>query len=51
MRDIRGFSKVKSEFIQEDYPAWTAVGVTGLAMPQFLFEIKATAVIGSGASK
>jgi enamine deaminase RidA (YjgF/YER057c/UK114 family) len=48
MGDIRGFSKVKTEFIPENYPAWTAVGVKELVMPQLLVEIKATAVIGSG---
>lgn len=51
MTDIGGFAKVKSEFIPEKYPAWTAVGVTELARPQFLVEIRATAVIGSGTSK
>jgi len=39
---------VKSEFIPENYPAWTAVGVTALAKPQFLVEIRATAMIGNG---
>jgi enamine deaminase RidA (YjgF/YER057c/UK114 family) len=48
MKDIAGFSKVKSEFIPENYPAWTAVGVTELVMPELLVEIKATAIIGSG---
>ena len=48
MADIRGFSRVKSEFFPDNYPAWTAVGVTGLAMPDLLVEIKATAVVGSG---
>ncbi|PKN19120.1 MAG: hypothetical protein CVU71_10095 [Deltaproteobacteria bacterium HGW-Deltaproteobacteria-6] len=48
MSDIRGFSKVKAEFIPENYPAWTAVEVKGLVMPQLLIEIKAIAVIGSG---
>ena len=48
MEDIRGFSKVKAEFIPENYPAWTAVEVKGLVMPQLLVEIKAIAVIGSG---
>jgi enamine deaminase RidA (YjgF/YER057c/UK114 family) len=51
MKDIRGFSKVKAEFIQADYSAWTAVGVTELVMPGLLVEIKATAVIGSGNKK
>jgi len=48
MNSIREFGKVKAEFITQDYPAWTAVGVTQLAFPQLLVEIKATAVIGSG---
>jgi len=48
MADIRGFLKVKAEFILESYPAWTAVEVKGLVMPQLLVEIKAIAVIGSG---
>jgi enamine deaminase RidA (YjgF/YER057c/UK114 family) len=48
MGDIRSFSKVKAEFIPENYPARTAVGVKELIMPQLLVEIKAIAVIGSG---
>ena len=51
MADMRGFTKVKAAFFPEDYPAWTAVGVTELAMPDLLVEIKATAVIGSGKNK
>ncbi len=47
MKDIMDFSKVKAEFIPEDYPAWTAVGVTELVMPNLLVEIRATAVISS----
>ena len=50
MSDIRGFAKVKAEFIPENFPAWTAVGVKELVMPQLLVEIRATAVIGSGRS-
>ncbi|MFZ5562496.1 MAG: RidA family protein [Thermodesulfobacteriota bacterium] len=45
MKDIRGFSKVKAKFIPKDYPAWTAVGVTELVLPDLLVEIRATAVI------
>jgi enamine deaminase RidA (YjgF/YER057c/UK114 family) len=48
MKDIRGFSKVKAEFIPENFPAWTAIGVTELVMPELLVEIKATIMIGSG---
>ncbi len=50
MQDIAEFAKVKSEFIPENYPAWTAVGVTELVMPDLLVEMKATAVIGSGSA-
>ena len=49
MKDIRGFSKVKSKFIPDNFPAWTAVGVTELVLPDLLVEIRATAVLGSGA--
>jgi enamine deaminase RidA (YjgF/YER057c/UK114 family) len=48
MSDTRCFSKVKAEYIPENYPAWTAVGVKELFMPQLLVEIKAIAVIGNG---
>ncbi|MFC1823383.1 RidA family protein [Thermodesulfobacteriota bacterium] len=48
MDDMRGFSNVKSEFFPDGYPAWTAVGVTELAMPDLLVEVKATAVVGCG---
>jgi enamine deaminase RidA (YjgF/YER057c/UK114 family) len=48
MGDLRGFSKVKAEFVPENYPAWTAVGVKELVMPQLLVEIKAVAIIGCG---
>ncbi len=47
MKDMSGFSKVKAEFIPENYPAWTAVGVTELVLPGLLVEIKATVSIGS----
>jgi enamine deaminase RidA (YjgF/YER057c/UK114 family) len=48
MTDIRGFSKVKAQFIPENFPAWTAIGIKELVMPQLLVEIRATAVIDSG---
>jgi len=48
MKDMKGFSKVKAEFIPSHYPAWTAVGVTELVLPGLLVEIRATVVIGSG---
>lgn len=52
--DLRGgsreFGAVKDEFFPNNYPAWTAVGVTQLAMPELLVEIRAVAVIGSAPS-
>lgn len=50
LADMPGFSQVKSEFVPKDYPAWTAVGVTELVLPELLVEIKAVAVIGSGSA-
>ena len=46
--DMRAFSKVKDEYLPDRYPSWTAVGVTQLALPEFLVEIRAVAVAGSG---
>ncbi|MDE0885664.1 MAG: RidA family protein [Myxococcota bacterium] len=37
------FSQVKDRFVQEPYPAWTAVGTTELALPGGLVEIRVTA--------
>jgi enamine deaminase RidA (YjgF/YER057c/UK114 family) len=48
MDDLPKVAAVKTEFIRQDFPAWTAVGVTQLALPEMLIEVKATAVIGSG---
>ena len=48
MNGIRDFGKVKAEFITQNYPAWSAVGIRELALPQLLVEIKATAEVGSG---
>jgi enamine deaminase RidA (YjgF/YER057c/UK114 family) len=50
--DLRGgsveFGAVKDEFFPDDYPSWSAVGVTQLAMPELLVEIRGVAVAGSG---
>lgn len=46
--DIQEFVRVKDEFIPANFPAWSAVGVTQLAYPEFLVEIRAVAVVGSG---
>lgn len=50
--DLRGdmaeFRQVKDAYFPDRYPSWTAVGVTQLAMPEFLVEVRAVAVVGSG---
>lgn len=47
--DTHEFVKAKDEFLPDRYPSWTAVGVTQLANPAFLVEIRAIAVAGCGA--
>lgn len=44
MADLGAVMEVKAEYIPADFPAWTAVGVTALALPGQLIEIKAVAV-------
>jgi len=51
MSDMVGFSKARASFFPNNYPAWTAVGVNELAVPGVLVEIRATAVVGSGAAE
>ncbi|MFF2166640.1 RidA family protein [Streptomyces sp. NPDC058175] len=46
--DIQEFVQVKDEFLPDRYPSWTAVGVTQLARPELLVEIRVVAVAGSG---
>jgi enamine deaminase RidA (YjgF/YER057c/UK114 family) len=49
--DLRGemdqFAQVKDEYLPHDYSAWTAVGVTQLALPELRVEIRAVAIAGS----
>lgn len=40
---VQVFGEIKDEFVAAPYPAWTAVGVTELAMPGALVEIQITA--------
>ncbi len=42
-KHIQTFMKVKDGFIKEPYPAWTAIGITELAVPGGILEIKVTA--------
>jgi enamine deaminase RidA (YjgF/YER057c/UK114 family) len=50
--DLRGgmaaFAMVKDEYFPDRYPAWTAVGVSQLALPELCIEIRAVAVVGCG---
>ncbi|MEN0136617.1 MAG: RidA family protein [Rhodococcus sp. (in: high G+C Gram-positive bacteria)] len=46
--DIEEFVRVKDEYLPDRYPSWTAVGVTQLARPEFLVEIRVVAAAGSG---
>jgi enamine deaminase RidA (YjgF/YER057c/UK114 family) len=41
------FMKVKDRYLQEPYPSWTAIGITELALPGGLVEIKVIARLGS----
>jgi enamine deaminase RidA (YjgF/YER057c/UK114 family) len=45
--EVPAVAAVKDEFISQDYPAWTVVGVTALALPDLRLEVRATAVLGS----
>ncbi|MCA0155286.1 RidA family protein [Tsukamurella sp. M9C] len=42
-RDSAAFMAVKDEFLAEPYPCWTGVGVTELARPELLVEIRVVA--------
>ena len=43
MEHINTFGAVKSDYLKEPYPAWTAIGVSALAVPGLYVEIRATA--------
>jgi enamine deaminase RidA (YjgF/YER057c/UK114 family) len=45
--DLPLFMEVKDRYFTDDYPAWTGVGTTALAMPGLFLELHCTAVIGS----
>jgi enamine deaminase RidA (YjgF/YER057c/UK114 family) len=47
MRDLALFMEVKNRYFTGRVPAWTGVGVTALAMPGLLVEIKCTARLPS----
>ncbi|WP_028937722.1 Rid family hydrolase [Pseudonocardia spinosispora] len=42
-RNLPGFAKAKARLITPPYPTWSLIGVSGLASPGLLVEIRATA--------
>lgn len=44
MEDLGAMNEVKAEYLPRDFPAWTALGVTALAMPGQMLEIKVVAM-------
>ena len=44
MADLGGVMEVKREYLPQDFPAWTALGVSALAFPGQMIEIKVVAV-------
>lgn len=47
MRDLALFMQVKDRYYTGRVPAWTGIGVTSLAMPGLIIEIKCTARLGN----
>jgi enamine deaminase RidA (YjgF/YER057c/UK114 family) len=43
LQHIGLFARVKDRFLADPYPAWTAIGISELAFPGALVEIRATA--------
>lgn len=42
-RHLPGFAKAKARLVSPPYPTWSLIGVSGLASPGLLVEIRATA--------
>jgi reactive intermediate/imine deaminase len=47
--DLDAMNEVKAEYLTRNLPAWTAVGVTGLALPGQMIEIRVIALAGDDA--
>lgn len=45
MRDLALFMKVKDRYFKKDFPAWTGIGTTALAVPGAAVEIRVTAAL------
>jgi enamine deaminase RidA (YjgF/YER057c/UK114 family) len=46
LADLHATAEINAAYLTHDFPAWTAGGVTSLAFPDQLREIKATAHAG-----
>ena len=46
-KNLTTFMKIKDKYMQTPYPAWTAIGITELAFPGGLVEIKVIARTGA----
>ncbi len=44
--DLPAFIEVKNRYFTHEMPAWTGIGVSALAMPGLLIEIKCVAKLG-----
>jgi enamine deaminase RidA (YjgF/YER057c/UK114 family) len=49
--NLAGFLAVKERFIKEPFPAWSMIGVAGLANPSFLLEVRAVAAYPDGTGR
>ena len=47
MHHLPLFIQVKDRYFTKNYPTWTGIGTTALAMPGLLVEIKCTAILQS----
>jgi enamine deaminase RidA (YjgF/YER057c/UK114 family) len=47
-RHMEAFMRVWARYLQEPYPAWTAIGVSELIVPGGLVEIRAVAAVSEG---
>jgi enamine deaminase RidA (YjgF/YER057c/UK114 family) len=48
MQHLQTFAAVKDRYVSAPYPAWTAIGVSELAFPGGLVEVRATARLPGG---
>ncbi len=48
--DMQAFAQVKDQYFPDRYPAWTAVGISQLALPGLRLEIRAVAMAGCGSA-